>query len=93
VIGQIERMLYSLIIETAINNFDDIEFAQRLVPLAKMMAADAAAVAARADAAAVDAAARDADAADAELLFFASEVEKILIDMNVPGVQWLSLLD
>jgi hypothetical protein len=26
-------------------------------------------------------------------LFFASEVEKILIDMNVPGVQWLSLLD
>ncbi len=56
----------------------------------------AAAAAARAAAAAAAAAAARAAAAaaggDNELVFFADQVAQILVDMNVPGVQWLNLL-
>lgn len=67
-------------------------------------AAYAAARAAYAAYAAADAAARAADAADAAyaayaaakdevLTLFATEVESILIEMNVPGVKWLDLIE
>ena len=48
--------------------------------------------AAAASASASASASADASAYDAELVFFADEVAKILIDMNVPGVKWLELL-
>src|ERR1700747_1539892 len=115
--GMIRLSLLQLGTET---DFDAMEFARRLVPLARTMAqrveqysasyAAASAYAASAYAAyyaasyaAADAASATATAAsyaaaaaanaDEELLFFASQVEEILISMNVPGVQWLALLD
>ena len=84
---------------------DEIDFVRRLVPVAKDMAAHAAAYAdadaadaayaadAAAHAAADAAQAAYAAAGEAELVYFADRVADILIEMKVPAVKWLDLLE